>query len=293
MQKLLLTVFLAVIFGLPVLAQDGLDWVAAGGMLHDFEADTSEWWTWDCDADDDEVMDIVENPDKSGINVSDSVDYFKTTACTWEGTTSSIRWQPFDFDLYPIVLVKVWAVDADRTFMVKCEDYDDNTNAPLEVSATTTTFQEWEELAYDFTDAALTGVDYARLVAFPDFGAENKGDFEEWYFDDIMIADVETAVSRGHLHLLDNKPESFLTVANYPNPFNPATTIEFSLPKKADVNLTVYDAQGKQVAVLLNESRDAGSYALPFDGSNLASGIYFYRLEAGQDVVTQKMVLTK
>jgi hypothetical protein len=80
---------------------------------------------------------------------------------------------------------------------------------------------------------------------------------------------------------------------NYPNPFNPATTIRFGLPEQADVRLEVYNLIGRRVAVLVSESRNAGWHTATFDASALASGVYFYRLQAGAMVITRKLTLVK
>ena len=89
-------------------------------------------------------------------------------------------------------------------------------------------------------------------------------------------------------------PTRFYVDQNYPNPFNPATTIKFGLAKDQVVDLRVYNVLGQQVAVLINnQSRPAGSYNLQFNAANLASGTYIYRLTAGNNVVTKKMVLLK
>jgi hypothetical protein len=89
-------------------------------------------------------------------------------------------------------------------------------------------------------------------------------------------------------------PKTFYVDQNYPNPFNPATTIKFGLPKDQVVDLRVYNILGQQVAVLINnQSRAAGSYNVRFNAATLASGTYIYRLTAGNNVVTKKMVLLK
>ena len=80
---------------------------------------------------------------------------------------------------------------------------------------------------------------------------------------------------------------------NYPNPFNPVTKIKFGLPKNAHVKLTVFDAVGREIAVLVNEERSANTYEVEFDGSALPSGVYFYKLEAGDFVTTKKMLMIK
>jgi len=79
----------------------------------------------------------------------------------------------------------------------------------------------------------------------------------------------------------------------YPNPFNPATTINYIIPELSKVVIMVYDVLGKEIATLVNEEKPAGSYEVEFDATELSSSIYFYRLQAGSFVETKKMVLMK
>ena len=88
-------------------------------------------------------------------------------------------------------------------------------------------------------------------------------------------------------------PNSFSLKQNYPNPFNPRTMIEFALPKSERVLLTVYNLLGEEVTRLIDERIPAGIHQVTWDASNVASGIYFYRLKAGDFVRTRKMVLLK
>jgi len=91
----------------------------------------------------------------------------------------------------------------------------------------------------------------------------------------------------------DVTPYEFALQQNYPNPFNPTTMINYSIAKNAHVMLKVYNIMGQEVRTLINQDMQAGVYAVPFDASNLASGVYFYTLNAGSFVKTQKMVLLK
>jgi L-ascorbate metabolism protein UlaG (beta-lactamase superfamily) len=80
---------------------------------------------------------------------------------------------------------------------------------------------------------------------------------------------------------------------NYPNPFNPSTTMKFSIPKSSFVTLKVYDVLGKEKTTLVNEEKSAGNYEVIFDARSLASGIYFYRIEVSEFVEVKKMILLK
>ena len=88
-------------------------------------------------------------------------------------------------------------------------------------------------------------------------------------------------------------PAEFSLSQNYPNPFNPTTVIRFGLPEAADVRLEIYDIAGRRVAILADDTRAAGWYKVNFDGSALASGVYIYRLQAGDYVQSKKFVLVK
>jgi hypothetical protein len=88
-------------------------------------------------------------------------------------------------------------------------------------------------------------------------------------------------------------PTYYVLRQNYPNPFNPSTTIEFTIPKTGFVTLIIYDILGKKVATLVSETLTAGSYEYQWDASGLASGVYFYRLEAGQFSQTKKLLLLR
>lgn len=92
---------------------------------------------------------------------------------------------------------------------------------------------------------------------------------------------------------IGNIPEEFSLEQNYPNPFNPSTTIQFRIPNASFVNLKVYDILGREVATLVNEEKPVGSYDVNFNASQLSSGIYFYKLRAGNFVETKKMILIR
>ncbi len=91
----------------------------------------------------------------------------------------------------------------------------------------------------------------------------------------------------------ENIPTEFELSSNYPNPFNPTTTIQFGLPREAKVKLTVYNINGQEIATLVNDVRVAGTHKVQWDASNLPSGMYLYRLETGSTVLNKKMMLLK
>jgi hypothetical protein len=91
----------------------------------------------------------------------------------------------------------------------------------------------------------------------------------------------------------DQTPFQYKITQNYPNPFNPTTSIRYQTGNTGYVTLKVYDALGNEVAVLVNENQSSGMHEAIFDGSNLSSGVYFYKLQAGSFVETKKMLMIK
>jgi 5-hydroxyisourate hydrolase-like protein (transthyretin family) len=91
----------------------------------------------------------------------------------------------------------------------------------------------------------------------------------------------------------DGIPQRHVLYQNYPNPFNPTTVISFQSPVANHIRIMVYDLLGREVAVLMDEKKEPGRYEVRFDGKNLASGVYLYRMQAGQYVETRKLLLIR
>jgi hypothetical protein len=90
-----------------------------------------------------------------------------------------------------------------------------------------------------------------------------------------------------------NQPITFFLDQNFPNPFNPLTTISFGIADKSNVVLTVFDVIGTEITTLVNEEKEAGKYKVSFDAKTLPSGIYFYTLKTNQFIQTRKMILLR
>ena len=94
-----------------------------------------------------------------------------------------------------------------------------------------------------------------------------------------------------------NLPEKFVLHQNFPNPFNPGTSIQYAVSSRQFISLKIYDVLGNEIAVLVNEEKPAGEYEVKFSanggGKGLTSGIYFYQLRIGSVIQTKKMVYLK
>jgi len=115
-------------------------------------------------------------------------------------------------------------------------------------------------------------------------GESDKG--VAFFSDPIAVGDVASVRSSSNAY-------SYNLADNYPNPFNPSTTIGYEVPSSNYVTLKVYDVLGREVETLVNETKAPGEYSVAFDGSRLSSGVYFYRMTAGNYVSTKKAILLK
>lgn len=110
-----------------------------------------------------------------------------------------------------------------------------------------------------------------------------------------VVADAFRIIRSGNITSVEPTeiPNDFIIYQNYPNPFNPATTIKFRINSRQNISIKVYDILGNEIATLVNEVKEIGSYEVNFNGENLASGVYFYRVITEKETSTMKMILLK
>jgi hypothetical protein len=184
-------------------------------------------------------------------------------------TDSGIGWTPVDTTSF--INISVFALVPSGTNLFAC--------APEGVFLSTDYSSHWKEVnssRYDKTGLAVDGTNL--FVTTSSHGVWRRPLSE-------MITSAESPISQ--------TPTSFELHQNYPNPFNPSTAIKFELPKASQVTLGVYELLGREVSMLLNERRDAGIYEVKCAGLNLASGVYFYRLQAGDFTQTKRLLLLR
>ncbi|HEY5533701.1 MAG TPA: choice-of-anchor J domain-containing protein [Ignavibacteria bacterium] len=140
---------------------------------------------------------------------------------------------------------------------------------------------------YQYSLAGFAGLPaYIGFLYNTDQTANNNG--FAVYLDDVFVGNPSSITNLG-----TGIPTKYELGQNYPNPFNPSTSIKFAIPKASDVKITVFNMLGQVVSVPVNENKTAGFYEVKFNGSNLASGSYYYRIEAGNFLETRKMMLIK
>ena len=128
----------------------------------------------------------------------------------------------------------------------------------------------------EFCSNPQAGDIYARYITKPFYAGDSV------FFSTQRITDVDKD---------SPQPDKFILEQNYPNPFNPTTQITFQIPIASFVQLEVYDILGRKVTTLLNKEMNAGGYVTEFNASKFASGVYIYRLKAGNYVSSKKMLL--
>ncbi|MFI5237958.1 MAG: T9SS type A sorting domain-containing protein, partial [Ignavibacteriales bacterium] len=179
-------------------------------------------------------------------------------------------------------------------------EFDGVENNPEDMFITTELGQGY----YQYSDGMLRALLYDRQGQKTLPAGENLlGDFpffisrpEDIKIEKFILIDVNREkIVVDEVEIIFGNPPSipldYILYQNYPNPFNPSTTIEYSLPKKSDVMLKAYDILGTEVSSLVYEAQNRGNYSVTFNPVGLASGIYFYRLQADSFVQTKKMIL--
>lgn len=234
----------------------------------------------------------VENPDQSELNESGWVGQMtKNPGPFWAGAFMHID-ESFSIDEEnPGITMKVWSPRENVPILMKVEQQDGE--AEYEITQNTTTSSEWEEITWDMSGAGFTTQwDVITMIFdFRDAGVSDGSDDFVWYFDDL---EVNTDLVATSIHEPEvSVPQNYELRQNYPNPFNPSTNISFELPEQAEITLDVYNVSGQRVATVATGTYQAGVHTVQFDASNLASGIYVYRLRSGAFTQTQKMMLVK
>jgi hypothetical protein len=196
-----------------------------------------------------------------------------TTATSWEALTIPVEFTSFSATGFENSVRLSWSTATETNnngFNVERKSVSGNWENIAFVKGNGTTTSKSN---YSYTDQNLNGVKFSYRLKQVDF----DGSFS---YSKVVEIDL-------------NKVFTYTLNQNYPNPFNPTTTINFSLAKAGNVKLTVYNLLGQEVKSLFNGVMEAGNHTVPFDASNLNSGVYLYKIESGSFVQVRKMTLMK
>jgi len=256
-------------------------------------------WTWTVfENGSNPPLEIVTNPNTGGINSSATVAKFTALQVgqPWAGCESlhGADIGSFSFDSNNcIIKIMVWK---DVISDVGIKFVDATSAAQPEIKVANTLINQWEELTFDFSSRiGVYPVTKDQIVIFSDFDLVGRTQDNICYFDNISFSPSNSVG-------VDNKsetfPQGFVLEQNFPNPFNPSTTIDYELPENGLVNIKIYDITGRQINTLVSSHQYSGYKSIQWNATNnhgerVSAGIYLYIIQAGEFVQTKKMVLLK
>jgi hypothetical protein len=168
-----------------------------------------------------------------------------------------------------------------------------------------TDHEKWTALSSGLTHTSAGPTDIANVTSSGPYNIPSGGSIDVAFAlaADVGVANLRTAFANARTKynsiitsVNDSKnpiPHKFELAQNYPNPFNPSTTIKYSIPSESHVVLKIYDMLGREVSTLLNEEKAPGIYSVNFIAGNLPSGVYLYKLTAGNYTSVKKLILLK
>ncbi len=236
---------------------------------------------------------------------------------TWESINNNLVFSFYD--------LRTLAIHTNNPNVLYCGQLYDPDKETWRLSITTDAGETWNRIDSTLLDINPEGSVYSILldqnvegrfyVSFTDglyLTEDNGKHYEKIYAggvgkiwsDNSIPATIYFNSDQGLMRLFDtltvsveqkepNFPLGFNLYQNYPNPFNPTTKISYSIPNQSVVSLKVFDVLGREIASLVSKEQTSGNYEVEFDASSLTSGIYFYRIQAGQFVESKKMILMK
>jgi len=251
-------------------------------------------WTWTVfENGGNPSLEIVTNPNTGGINSSATVAKFTALQAgqPWAGCESQHGSDIGTFSLdasnstLKIMVYKTVISDVGLKFVIP-------TSGSLgEIKVANTVTNAWEELTFDFSShiglPEAIGID--QIVVFPDFNLGGRTQDNIIYFDNISFYSNFVGVDDRS----ETLPLGFALEQNFPNPFNPSTTIRFSMKHADHVVLKMFNIAGQEVATLLDKQSNSGNHTVQFNANDLGSGTYFYSLTVGKQSSVKKMVLIK
>jgi photosystem II stability/assembly factor-like uncharacterized protein len=203
------------------------------------------------------------------VNTINSLNPLSTTGSIYRSTDNGESWVEINNSLI-CDLVGSLAINSDNNIFIG------TTNG---VFHSTNNGDNWGEINSGLTNLAISSL------------AVNTGDY---IFAGTSGSGVFRSVnSTTSVNNYSNIPNNFFLSQNYPNPFNPSTKISYSVPRTSFITLKFYDILGKEITTLVNAEKTLGNYEVDLDGSNISSGVYFYRMQAGSFSDTKKLILLK
>jgi len=199
---------------------------------------------------------------------------------------------PLNISSNPVVTLSFWhryvtEVNYDYCRVEVSSDNGSNWQLVAQYHGSMTT---WTQQTFDISAYANASTNLkVRFRLTSDAGLQYDG----WYVDDIVISKSCVSTITGIGGNNGNIPFTYALEQNFPNPFNPVTQIKYQIPVSSAVKIVIYDILGKDVMTLVNETKEAGYHSVDLNGADLASGVYFYRIDAGSFSDVKKIMLVK
>ena len=182
--------------------------------------------------------------------------------------------------------------------------YDQNTDVMLVSKPVSLDFDGWKEIKFKLDEETFKIVskkqDNFEVTEDKAFGIqlefESGKNFKESTFESgiALVSEIQNKEAFSDFDTSNSSSkESYFNISNFPNPFNPTTTITYVLPQATFVSIDVYDRLGRQVTTLVDQNQDAGEHTVDFNASEYPSGIYFYRIKTPEKTEVKKMLFTK
>lgn len=182
--------------------------------------------------------------------------------------------------------------------------YDQNTDVMLVSKPVSLDFDGWKEIKFKLDEETFKIVskkqDNFEVTEDKAFGIqlefESGNNFKESNFESgiALVSEIQNKEAFSDFDTSNSSSkESYFNISNFPNPFNPTTTITYVLPQATFVSIDVYDRLGRQVTTLVDQNQDAGEHSVDFNASEFPSGIYFYRIKTPEKTEVKKMLFTK
>ena len=256
-------------------------------------------WTWTVfENDNNPSLEIMTNPNIGGINLSATVAMFTALQAgqPWSGCESlhGSDIGSFSFDSTNcIIKIMVWK---DVISDVGIKFADATSAAQPEIKVSNTLINQWEELTFDFSSRiGVYPVVKDQIIIFPDFELAGRAQDNICYFDNISFSTLNFVGVENKSEVL---PQGFALEQNFPNPFNPVTSLRYELPEDGFVNISIFDMMGRKVKTLINDSQTSGYKGIKWNATNnknesVSAGLYLYILQAGEFRKTKKMMLLK
>jgi hypothetical protein len=256
-------------------------------------------WTWTVfENGGNPPLEIVTNPNTGSINSSATVAKFTALQAgqPWAGCESLHGSDIGTFSLdatnstLKIMVYKTVISDVGLKFVIP------SSGSLGEIKVANTVTNAWEELTFDFSShiGLLEAIGIDQIVVFPDFNLGGRTQDNIIYFDNISFYSNSVGTDNRNEIL----PQRFTLHQNFPNPFNPSTTIGYELPEDGLVNITIYNITGRHISTLVSSHQNAGYKSTQWNATNdsgesVGAGLYLYRIEADNFVQTKKMILLK